>query len=254
MAESAMQTATAVEEEKPPSDLYLSVIMTPVPYPKCFAALTPIYETLERNYLDVQPVSIALGQFLNNKTINTLYIYGEVDTNAWPFFQDMRAALEGEEELDFCSCIEEVEMSEKQKQVVFLSKYDYDIPTPSEKYWAIPLLTNKPYTHFTREDLASLVACGNAKGGPNPKYACRSEQRMLCVRRRFIDKRTCGVCFKKPLRMRLEYPDRLNPAKDLPLLDVGIVTEPLGIPRELYARVLSDTESDSFSEDSDADY
>nr|WGL40780.1 hypothetical protein [Tawny frogmouth aviadenovirus A] len=236
------QSETMEEEEKV-SPLYLSVTMTPVRYPRCFAALTPIYKTIDRNYLDLNTVCTAIAQFLALDRISTLYICGTEEMNAWPFYQDLKLALQTEPEIGFCNSQEEMLLSQREKHVVFISNPRTELVTPLHRYWAIPLLTKKPYQHFSREDFASLIACGNPRDGPDSNHVCASSLRVLCVRPHVGGKPTCGICFRRPLRGRLSFPLHLRPEEDLLEIDEGIVVEPLGVSREVYTSNVSDTDS-----------
>ncbi|CDO33888.1 protein ORF52 [Pigeon adenovirus 1] len=227
------------------SPLYHSVIMTPVPYPFCFARMTPLYDNIVREGFDISAWANAMGGFLNCQAIHTLYLIGSVRSNATRFFLDLRRALLEEPEVGFYCGFPPVP-APKPKRVVLLVGYPTMLPTHAWEHRGFNFVRNDcPYDSFTRQHLASLIANGNTERGPVCFYECQSETGFLCVRRRYLGVPTCGVCFRIPTKSRLLGPNPydLRPVRDrVEYVDEGVVVEPMGIREQLFEHYVSDSE------------
>lgn len=237
----------ATSEEGTVSELFLSVIMRPVRYPVCFAALTNIYTTVEINGLDVNAVANAIGTFLNDPEVNYLYICGRRHSHADGFFEDLRNALDEEPEIQFIPRVTDIERGGPPKKIVRVTRANAVVPTRPHQHRILEFGNSvDPYDNFGSDELCSFVYCGNSEDGPVEKFACKNEDGKLCVDRRISGREPCGSCFWVPLKGKLEEPtlmDFLGGETDHET-DDGIVAHPLGIPPKVYRDILSTTDSD----------
>lgn len=247
-------------EDYQTSELYISIIMTPVRYPRCFGGNTNVYKIIYRNAMDNNTVANALGQFLAWSKINTLYITGTTESHGEPFFHDLRVALQEEHEIKFFQSIEEAQRSTAAKKVVRIRSLIRGFPTLTSNHRALEFRNRnyQRYRHFNREDFATYIYCGNSENGPLHQFECRSSDGVLCIRRRYTGVKACKVCFWVGRKMRLNAVTEFDPT-ELDEIDEGIIAEPLGIPEDIYSRHI-DEETDvatmysSDTYDSDCDY
>lgn len=215
------------------SNLYLSVIMTPVPYPQCFSGYSNIQKIIERNDLDINSVANTLGEFLNSDTINYLYLMGTSGSDAEKVFNCLQMAIGTEEEMVFVRKAEKTHVLRGKKKVILCSTLKDTLRTRTREHRVLTLNRRaQPHGEISREEFASFIYCGNSSNGPMPQYRCQNRAGILCVR----GGDTCNVCFASELRPRMrEVPiENLNPPLADFLLDEGIVVEPLNTCKEVF--------------------
>lgn len=251
------EEATAPEaqaaEPQPPltSELYHSVIMRPVDFPFCFAALTNIYNTIDTNGLDVNTTANAIGCFLNNPDCNYLYIAGLSGSHADGFFADLRNALDEEPEICFHDSLDTLAGSPHPKHIVRLYDLNPQVPTKRQEHRILRFFLNTEYDHFSPDEFSSYIFCGNGENGPIERYECKDPNNMLCVRTRFSNMRACGICFWIPIKGKLEDPILMDFIDEAPEYecDEAAVAHPLGVPPNVFKDFLSDTDYDFSSAD-----
>lgn len=253
-AAAAAAASTPMEVDDPPatSELYNSVIMRPVPFPLCFAALTNIYHTIEINGLDVNTVSNAIGNFLNSEQVNFLYIAGYRGTHADFFFEDLRNTLEEEPEIGFHTSLIMLATTPFQKNVVRVYDLDPLVPTHRDNHKIIEFRRTVPqYEPFNDEEFASFIYCGNTENGPTPRYECHNPRGLLCVRRSLSNRRACGICFWIPMKGKMQEPELLGMISDSDTedQDEAAVSYPLGTHPRVYTNYLTSTDYDFKSSD-----
>ncbi|UJZ92529.1 hypothetical protein [Barthadenovirus sternae] len=225
-----------------PNELFVSVIMTPTEYPRCFAGNTPIAKTITKCGMDRYVVSAIFGEFLAYNKINTLYIAGDYDSFATPFFDDLRNALLQDYEVGFYST--PTEYMDKPKRIVRIcSEYEY-LPTDPENHFTLRFLVKAGvhvYTHFSREDFAAYVAAGNTDDGPDRNMLCASPSGTVCLRLNYIDLTSCSKCFRPSLwRTHNIDPVYIFYPSFMQEIDEGCVAESLAMPKYLYSYHIDD--------------
>lgn len=242
------------------SDLFLSVIMTPTGYPRCFGGNSSTLHNLAVNGLDVCCAANAIGRFLNCEEVQFLYIIGHYGSHAHLFFQDLVSILEEEPEIDFHYNALSALRSPLPKHIVFVSSNCGGLLTPKYRHvglW-LPRTDHASYRPITRSDFAAFVFCGNSENGPLRQWECKNPNGVLCVRRRFSGRASCRVCFWVGYKEKLAAVTELYPHEDLSEIDEGCFTEPLGVPGSFFTKYMDDTDVDSVhsgeERDSECDY
>lgn len=237
-----------------PSDLFQSIIYTPVEYPECFAGNGPIKRTLEKNGLDPYTTGNAIGRFLCDFSVTHLYVAGYVNTHADLFFRDLKRVLSVEPEITFCENSDYLDETRGSKVIVrhFSLNRNYVTPTNEHVVLEFRKKANSNYYAFNREQFAAFVYCANTEDGPNPVYKCRSDSGVLCVRRRYTGIRTCGVCFW------IDEKPKLKTVRSLVFRgvleeDEGSVCYPLHIHPSVFTEQFGETDTEPIPE-SDSEY
>lgn len=237
-------------------NLFQSIIYTYVPFPKCFAGNGPLKSIFEINGLDPYVVANGVGRFLHDDSICFLYISGHDESHASLFFENLKTVLQNEP-ISFCSDSEQIHSAASGKIVVRHRSLNRTFKTEAPNHIVIEFRNTavSKFLTFTKEDFAAFVYCGNSKEGPLETYKCRDRNNVMCVRRRFTNKKTCGVCFWVPEKNKMKYAILDKKRK---LLEKSH-SEPLQVPRELFAEYFSDTDTEPIPEndpeyDSDLDF
>lgn len=236
--------------EQKVSELFISIIMSPASYPRCFGANTNVAGTLTRVGMDIRTVANAFGQFLAHGQLNILYILGKDETWADPFFTDLQNALCFEDEIRFSSN-PDINTNSGKWIIRITDKSMIRAEQGTFKCLEISMsLTYLQYVHFTRDDLAAFIYSGNTHDGPIERFTCAAENGILCKETR----EHCGVCFNYNIAPN----KRLEPVYTFyrsytEYVDEGIVAEPLGIPDYFY-RDHTWPSDDSESSESDTNF
>lgn len=242
-------------EEPTVSDLFLSIIMTPTGYPRCFGGNSNTLHDLAINGMDVGCAANALGRFLNSPEVKFLYIIGIYGSHADLFFANMVSVLQHEPEVDFHWNMFSAFRSPQPKQVVRVSRLGPDLPTPKNRHVGLwfTRTDHNSYRDICRHDFASFIFCGNSENGPLRQWECRSASGILCVRRRFSGMPSCPVCFWVGYKEKLAAVTELDPREDLCEIDEGCIVEPLGVPGSFFTKYMDDTDVDSVHSDEERD-
>lgn len=238
------------------SELYISIISTPVEFPDCFAGNGIIKKTLERNGLDPYTTGNAIGRFLAFHSVKYLYVSGNVGTQADSFFSCLKRILSTESEVVFCDDSDYVDEVRGEKIVVRHKSLDRNFETQNH---VVIEFRKRGMFNFNREMFAAFVYCANGDDGPNRVYECRSLDKVQCIRRRYTGKRTCGVCFWIDEKAKLKTFRRLRVSFDYDDVDEGCVCNSLNVNPELYFEQFGETDTETVPEndseyDSDVDY
>lgn len=241
------------------SRLFRALIFTPVNFPSCFAGTGPVKKNLDRNGLDPNVVANAIARFLILPEIKYLYIAGNSGSHACLFFEDLSEALKNEPEINICSDSDFLDLEKDGKFIIRQFGLSNHLPTSATSHVVLQFRnTNRDfYLNFAREHLAAFVYCGNSEQGPLIAFECRSKSGIICVRRRFTNLRTCGVCFWVQEKSRLGY---VTMEKTAPKFNPEDYLHcPLRVPPYLFTDYFSDTDTEPVPEndpqyDSETDY
>ncbi|UJZ92527.1 hypothetical protein [Barthadenovirus sternae] len=221
--------------------LYNSIINTTVDFPNCFAGNLQITTLLDINFANIAAVANAFGRFFTSDYINSLYIVGGDRSHALYFFNDLQCALESENELGFYT--DDMESTDGVKSIFYKQIVPSNV---SDNMIVLEFSdTSIPYEHFSRQDFASFVYCGNTEYGPIDKFACK--RHAICINRQFSHRRPCIVCNRPNRKERLKPVTILNVWSE-DYLDEGVAVEPLGIPKALFLMNFDTTDSDTDSD------